>query len=291
MRNLTKMIAATILAWCLPLAALAAVPADWPKQLNFGVIPTESASNITERYGNLVAHLEKELGIPVKLQTATDYAGVIAAMQFKHIDLAYFGPKSYVEAAKRANAEAFVMEVLEDGSMGYHGVIITKSDSPIKTMADAKGKTWAFTDPNSTSGTLVPTVYFVKTMKIDPEKYFSKVIFSGSHEASILAVKSGKVDLASTNDLDLARGDGKQWNSKKDFRILWTSKLIPGSPMAYRKDLPASLKKALQKAFVDYKDPAGLQQLTLKGYAVTDDAAYNPVRELIEVKKAMEGKK
>lgn len=291
MRNLTKMIAATVLAWCLPLAALAAVPADWPKQLNFGVIPTESASNITERYGNLVAHLEKELGIPVKLQTATDYAGVIAAMQFKHIDLAYFGPKSYVEASKRANADAFVMEVLEDGSMGYHGVIITKSDSPIKDMADAKGKIWAFTDPNSTSGTLVPTVYFVKTMKIDPEKYFSKVIFSGSHEASILAVKSGKVDLASTNDLDMARGDGKQWNSKKDFHILWISKLIPGSPMAYRKDLPDSLKKALQKAFVDYKDPAGLKQLKIKGYAVTTDATYDPVREQIEVKKEMEGKK
>ena len=280
-------LAALALAIGIPAIAAAAPPADWPKELNFGLIPTESSSGITERYDNLAKHVEKQLGIPVKLQVATDYAGVITAMQFKHIDLAYFGPKSYVEAAQRANADAFVMEIAEDGSKGYHGIIITKSDSAIKNMDEAKGKTWAFTDPNSTSGTLVPTVHFVKTMKIDPEKYFSKVIYSGSHEASILAVKGGKIDLASTNDLDLERGNGKQWEAKKDFRVLWTSELIPGSPMAYRKDLPDSLKKALTKAFVDYKDADGLKALKLQGYEATTDAAYNPIRDQIEVKKQL----
>lgn len=280
-------LAALALALGIPAIAAAAPPADWPKELNFGLIPTESSSGITERYDNLAKHVEKQLGIPVKLQVATDYAGVITAMQFKHIDLAYFGPKSYVEASQRANADAFVMEIAEDGSKGYHGIIITKSDSAIKNMDEAKGKTWAFTDPNSTSGTLVPTVHFVKTMKIDPEKYFSKVIYSGSHEASILAVKGGKIDIASTNDLDLERGNGKQWEAKKDFRVLWTSELIPGSPMAYRKDLPDSLKKALTKAFVDYKDADGLKALKLQGYEATTDAAYNPIRDQIEVKKQL----
>jgi phosphonate transport system substrate-binding protein len=268
----------------MPLAALAA-PADWPKELNFGLIPTESSSNITERFSNLAEHIEKKLGIPVKMQVSTDYAGVITAMQFKHIDLAYFGPKSYVEAADRAGAEAFVMEVAEDGSKGYHGVIITKAGSPIKSIEDAKGKTWAFTDPNSTSGTLVPTVYFVKTLKIDPEKHFNKVIYSGSHEASILAVKSGKVDIASTNDLDLKRGHGKNWDEQKDFNYVWKSDLIPGSPMAYRKDLPDSLKKAIKDAFIGYSNAEGLKQLKLKGYEATDDLVYNPIRDQIEVKK------
>ncbi len=206
------------------------------------------------------------------MQTATDYAGVITAMQFKHVDVAYFGPKSYVEAADRAGAEALVMEVAEDGTKGYKGVIITKKGSPITTMEQAKGKVWAFTDPNSTSGTLVPTVYFVKTMKIDPEKYFSKVIYSGSHESSILAVKGGKIDIASTNDLDLARGNGKQWETDKDFQIFWTSELIPGSPMACRKDLPDSLKKALKEAFLSYNDKEGLKKLKLQGYAAADDS-------------------
>jgi phosphonate transport system substrate-binding protein len=80
-------------------------------------------------------------------------------------------------------------------------------------------------------------------LNLDPEKHFSRVIYSGSHEASILSVKGGKVDIASTNDLDMDRGNGKFWDKEKDFNIIWTSKLIPGSNMAYRKDLPDSLKR------------------------------------------------
>lgn len=267
------------------------VPKDWPKKLVFGVIPTDSADNVMERNENLVQYLEKRLGVPIEVKTASDYAGVITGMQFKHIDFAYFGPKSYVEAAKRANAEAFVVEVNRDGTAGYYGVIITKKGSGLKTMADIKGKTWAFTDPNSTSGTLVPTVYFYKELKIDPEKYFSKVIYSGSHEASMLSVKNGKVDAASTNDIDMARGDGKRWKANEDFEIIWKSKLIPASPMAYRKDIPASLKKALKEAFVAYKDPVGLDKLKLKGYTEGSDELFDPIRDQIEVKAALAKKK
>ena len=264
---------------------------DWPTQINFGLIPTESSAGITDRYDSLARHIAKKLGIPVKMQVATDYAGVITAMQFKHIDLAYFGPKSYVEASQRAGAEAIAMKVMEDGSKGYHGIIITRKDSGIQSVEGAKGKIWAFTDPNSTSGTLVPTVHFVKTLKLDPEKHFSRVIFSGSHESSILAVKSGKVDIVSTNDLDLERGNGKQWNSDKDFRVLWTSPLIPGSPMACRKDLPESLKKALKDAYLSYSDAEGLKKLKLKGFAPASDKDYDPIRDQIEVKKQLERNK
>jgi len=286
-RLLTRLTALLTLTLLLPCVALAAKPADWPEKLTLGMIPTESSSHITDRFGNLAAYLEKRLGLPVEMKTSTDYSGVITALQFKHVDVAYLGPKSYVEAAARAGAEAFALEVLEDGTQGYHGVIIARKDSGIKSMTNLKGKTWAFTDPNSTSGTLVPTVYFVKELKIDPEKYFSKTSFSGSHEASILAVKAGRVDAASTNDLDIDRGNGKLWNKDADFTVLWTSPLIPGSPMAYRKDLPDSLKKAIREAFLAYNDPQGLKQLKLKGYAAADDHTYDPIREQIEVKKQL----
>jgi phosphonate transport system substrate-binding protein len=268
-------------------SALAAPPADWPKKLVFGIIPTDSSANITERFDSLVKYLEKRLEVPVEVKVATDYAGVITGMQFKHVDFAYFGPKSYVEAAKRANAEAFVIEVSMDGSKGYYGLIIAKKGSGIKTMTDLKGKVWAFVDPNSTSGTLVPMVYFLNDLKIDPSTYFSKVIYSGSHEASMISIKTGKIDAASTNDLDMARGNGKQWNSEKDFEIIWTSQLIPGSPMAYRKDLPASLKKALTDAFLAYNDKAGLEMLKIKGYAPVTDKTYDPIRALIDVQKQL----
>ncbi len=289
MKKLLKAVITLALTLCIPMAALAA-PAEWPKELNFGLIPNESATGMTDRFESLGKHIENKLGIPVKLHVATDYSGVITAMQFKYVDLAYFGPQSYVEAAQRANAEAAVMVILEDGTMGYHGVIISKKGSGIKRLEDAKGKVWAFTDPNSTSGTLVPTVYFVKNMKIDPEKYFSKVIYSGSHQSSTLAIKSGKVDIAATSDLDLERGNGKQWNTDEDFQVLWTSELIPGSPVAYRKDLPESLKKAIKDALLSYDDEEGLKKLKLKGFAATNDEAYNPIRDQIEVKKQMGNK-
>lgn len=286
MKNLLKAVVTLALAISLPAAALSA-PAEWPKKLTVGLIPTESSSHITDRFDNLAKYLEKKIGLPVELKTSTDYAGVIAAMQFKHVDVAYYGPKSYVEASLRANAECFAMEVLEDGTRGYHGVIITKKGSGINSINDAKGKVWAFTDPNSTSGTLVPTVYFVKELNLDPEKHFSRVIYSGSHEASILSVKGGKVDIASTNDLDMDRGNGKFWDKEKDFNIIWTSKLIPGSNMAYRKDLPDSLKKALKEAFLAYDDKAGLSKLKLKGYVSVTDDVYDPIRDQIEVKKRL----
>ncbi|HOI74930.1 MAG TPA: phosphonate ABC transporter substrate-binding protein [Syntrophales bacterium] len=287
MKRLIPFLTAVILTVCLFSAPAFAAPADWPKKLVFGIIPTDSTANITERFDSLVKHLERKLGLPIEVKVATDYAGVITGMQFKHVDFAYFGPKSYVEASRRAGAEAFVIEVSKDGAKGYHGLIITKKGSGLKTMADLKGKVWAFVDPNSTSGTLVPMVHFVNDLKIDPAAYFSKVIYSGSHEASMISVKAGKIDAASTNDLDMARGNGKQWNAEKDFEIIWKSPLIPGSPMAYRKDLPESLKKALAKAFLGYSDKAGLEMLKVKGYAPVTDRTYDPIRALMDVQKRM----
>ncbi len=265
--------------------ASAAVKEGWPETLTYGVIPVASSRNMSDSFGGLVQHLEKELGIKVKLQVAGDYAGVITGMQHGHIDLAYLGPKSYCEAATRAGAEALVVEVGQSGVAGYHGYIITKAGSGLNSLDDLKGKKWAFTDPHSTSGTLVPTVYFNK-INIEPEKYFGKVIYSGSHEASILSVKAGKVDGASTNDLDFDRGLGSHWN-KEDFNIIWTSDLIAGSPMAARADLPASLKQAIQEAFLSYQDKDGLEKLKISGYQKADDKLYDGIRELIAMKKAL----
>lgn len=256
-----------------------------PEEITFGVIPVASSRNMSDSFGKLSEHLEKEIGIKVKLQVAGDYAGVITGMQHGHIDLAYFGPKSYCEASTRAKAEALVVEVGQNGVAGYHGYIISKKGSGLKTLEDLKGKKWAFTDPHSTSGTLVPTVYF-NDINIKPESYFSKVIYSGSHEASILSVKAGKVDAASTNDLDFQRGLGKQWK-EDDFNIIWKSDLIAGSPMAVRSDMDASLKEKITKAFLSFKDKEGLSKLKISGYKPADDSLYDGIRKLIALKKAM----
>lgn len=285
MKRILMAVTMMLMLTSLSITSALAKEANWPSEITYGVIPVASSRNMSDSFGGLVSHLEKELGVKVKLQVAGDYAGVITGMQHGHIDLAYLGPKSYVEAAKRANAEAVVVEVGQSGVAGYHGYIITKAGSGLKSLGDLKGKTWAFTDPHSTSGTLVPTVYF-NDIGIDPQTYFGKVVYSGSHEASILSVKAGRIAGASTNDLDFDRGLGTHWK-KGDFNIVWTSDLIPGSPMAVRKDLPASLKKAIQKAFISYQDKDGLEKLKIAGYQKADDHLYDGIRQLIILKKAL----
>ena len=285
--KLVKKLTLTTLALGLTTSLMA--QEKWPEKITFGVIPVAGSTSMKENFGALTNYLSKQLGIKVELQLAGDYTGVITGMQHKHIDVAYLGPKSYVEAHRRANAEALVVEVDgESGLPGYNGTIITKKGSGLKTIADLKGKTWAFTSSQSTSGTLVPTVMFSKA-GINPKEYFSRVVYSGGHEASILTVKAGKVDAASTNNLDFNRGLGKHWN-KDDFNIIWKSDLIPGAPMAARADLPTSLKMALKGAFLSYNDPEGLAKLKNKGFIKVDDSNYDSVRELIELKKQLKNK-
>ena len=281
-------IATATLALTLSTSAFAAD--KWPEKLTFGVIPVAGSTSMKENFGPLTKYLEDQLGIKVEMKLAGDYTGIITGMQHKHIDVAYLGPKSYVEAAKRANAEAIAVEVDgESGLPGYRGTIITKKGSGLKSLEDIKGKKWAFTSSQSTSGTLVPTVMFSKK-GINPKKYFSKVLYSGGHEASILSVKAGKVDAASTNNLDFNRGLGKHWK-RDDFNIIWTSDLIPGAPIAVVKNLPSSLKMALKGAFLSYKDKEGLKRLKNKGFIAGDDSVYDSVRELIKLKKQLKNKK
>src|SRR5581483_3790347 len=126
--------------------------------------------------------MEKDLGIKVKSVTATDYRGTIEALKFKKAELSHLGPKSYVEASTNnyANVERIPQLQLANGSLGYRSCLVVHNDSDMFSPGDMGGKTFAFNDPNSTSGYLVPSAFFMTEMNVDPKKYFSKVTFSGS---------------------------------------------------------------------------------------------------------------
>lgn len=267
---------------------------NWPSKIKVGLIPTEGGADIIKRFQPLIDHLEKTLEIKVEPFSASDYAGIITAMAHKHIDFAYFGPKSYVEASARANAQALALELDKTGAHGYYGVIITKKGSGIKTLDQAlnSGKTFAFTDPNSTSGCLVPSVLFYRDLKTPPEKLFKEVSFSGSHGASILAIKNGKIDVASTNNIDMDRMIEKGAASMDDFNFIWRSELIPGAPMCGRKDLPESLKAAFTGALMSFNfDKLGIDKIQNGGYAPVDDSTYDVVRYMMRLKADLQKKK
>jgi phosphonate transport system substrate-binding protein len=261
---------------------------NWPKEVVYATIPTDASKDATQRYAPLVAHLEKSLGLKIKFQNGADYAAVIVAQRAKQVDIADYGANSYLDAIEQgANVEAVAIPDNVKGGATYKSIIVVGKNSSVKTMADAKGKTFAFVDPESTSGYLIPLVYFLKDLKVKPEEYFSKVAFAGTHENSLLSVSRGTVEVGAANDQNLLLAIDKGVLKTDDIRIIWTSKPIPNGPTAIRKDLPESFRKAVKEAFLAFKDPKGLDGFNIKGFLPVDDKDFDPIRDAREVKKSL----
>jgi phosphonate transport system substrate-binding protein len=278
-------------------AATGANDQSWPKEITFALLSTENAAEITRRWGPILAQLEKDLGIKVKAATATDYRGTIEALKFKKAEIGHLGPKSYVEASNNnyANVEPVAQLQLANGSLGYRSCLIVHSDSDIFSPEDMAGKTFAFNDPNSTSGYLVPSAFFMMEMGVDPKKHFSKVTFSGSHEASILAVAAKKVEIASTNLPDLQQLTRENKVPRGALRVIWVSKIIPNDPIVVRKDLPPSFKSAVQESLTTMRarNTEAFKEIGawLGGFVPADDGKYQVIRDLNETAKRLAAQK
>lgn len=261
-------------------------------ELVMAVVPAENASGVTERYAPFIEYLSKQLGTKVTLRVANDYAAVIEGQRNGSIHLAGYGPASYARAIVTGVAvEPFVTTVNNDGTIGYYSVFYVKADSPYKTIDDLKGKNLGLVDPNSTSGNNVPR-FALNKMKINPESFFSKVTYTGSHENAVIALQQGTVDVAanwwnSDDDSNLTRMANKKLAKKEDIRIIYKSDLIPNSPYAFLASLPPDLKAAMIKAFMEAptKDKAAFDKLSDgkdKEFTKVDAKYYEPVVELIK---------
>ena len=266
---------------------------DWKAkypELVFASIPDENAAMVTERYGDFIAYLSREIGVPVKLRIAGDYAAVIEGQRAEQIHVAYFGPASYARARMiGVKTTPFAIEVNKGGVKGYHAVFYVKANSPYQKVEDLKGKSIALVDPNSTSGNNVPR-YAMDKMGIKPEDFFGKVVYSGSHVNAVMALNQGTVDMAANwwnneTDSELIRMAEKGMVKREDFRIIFKSDQIVNSPIAYLDSLPADLKKKIEQAFFDAptKDKAAFDKLSAgknEPFQPVKHEAYLPVVEL-----------
>ena len=276
--------------------ALAAAPAfaqDWKAkypELVFAIIPAENASGVTERYTPFVNYLSKELGTKVTLRIANDYAAIIEGQRTGNIHIASYGPSSFARARMTgAKVDAFAIETNLDGTKGYHSVFYVKKDSPYQKVEDLKGKNLGLVDPNSTSGNNVPR-FALNGMKIEPESFFSKVVYTGSHENAIIALQQGTVDVAANwwndeQESNLQRMARKNMAKADDFRIIYKSEQIVNSPMAYLTDMPEELKAKIRDAVLNLatKDKAAFDKIYegKQGPLVAvDNKAYDPIIEL-----------
>jgi phosphonate transport system substrate-binding protein len=276
---------------------------DWKAkypEITFAVVPAENASGVTERFTPFVNYLSKELGIKVNLRVANDYAAVIEGQRAGNIHIGYYGPASFSRARLTGvKTDAFLIDVNADGTKGYYSVFYVLAKSPYQKIEDLKGKNLGLVDPNSTSGNNMPR-FKMNQMGIDPDAFFSKVVFTGSHENAVLALAQGTVDVAANwwnadDDSNLTRmlaknmvksSDGTPMK-KEDFRIIVKSDLIINSPFAYLSDLPEDMKAAIKQAFLDapQKDSEAFKKLSdgkNRPWQPITNEDYNKTIELIK---------
>jgi phosphonate transport system substrate-binding protein len=231
---------------------------DWAKEIpvmRVGLLGGENDADRLARVDGYKKLMEATFEVPLKLMVAADYAGVIQAFAAKQLENAYMSPAAYASAWIESNGDVVPLVVTQeqDGSTSYVSVLYTRADSGITSLADMKGHSLAWADPNSASGYLIPRSEF-RAQGIDPEsgKYFSRTGFAGGHEQAVVAVLNHQYDAGVTWTSGLGdaaqgftRGNlrmmvDKKMLDMKDLRIIWKSRPILNGPLTVRKSTPAS---------------------------------------------------
>ncbi len=259
------------------------------QEINFGIIATDSASAQRDRWEPFFRDMEKKTGLKVTAFYAPDYAGVIEAMRFNKIQVAWYGNKSAMEAVDRSNGEVFAQVMYADGTFGYHGLLITHKDSPYKTVEDvlrqSKSINFGIGDPNSTSGFLVPSFYVFAQNNVDHRSAF-KTVRNASHGANIQAVLARQVDVATNNTEDMTKLESSRPDLFAQLRVIWTSPLIPSDPFVWRKDLDPAVKAKLKTFVLGYAKTDPQEKAILKniysygGFRDSNNDQLIPIRQL-----------
>ncbi|GHU10365.1 phosphonate ABC transporter substrate-binding protein [Betaproteobacteria bacterium] len=292
MRNFFKTMVCS-LALCAVFAGVAR--AEAPKEINFGLISTESSTKLRDAWDPLFADMSRAIGIPVKGFFVTDYAGVIQGMRFNKVDIGWFGNKSAIEAVDRAEGEVIAQAVNPDGKVGYYSVLIAHKDSPYNAVSDvlknAKDIVFGNGDPNSTSGYLVPGYYVFAKNGVDAKKIFKRTLNS-SAESNALAVVNKQLDIATCSNMALERLETTQPDKAAQLKVVWQSPLIPGDPIVWRKGLDANVKEKIRNFLLNYgkteEEKKILNNLTWGSFRASSNDQLLTIRQLELFKKQTE---
>jgi phosphonate transport system substrate-binding protein len=255
-----------------------------PATLRVALLPDENAATLIQNAQPLKTYLEQTLKKNIEIIVTTDYSSMIEAMRFGRIEVAYFGPFSYVLAKSRApEIQPFAVGV-ERGSPTYNSILIATAGGPVKTLADIRGKPFGFGDQASTSSHLAPRAHLLKKAGLDGEKDY-RPVHLGTHDAVARAVQAGQVpagalskaiydNLVSRNTIDPAK-----------LVQLDLSDPIPNYPIVMQGNLAPALKQAIRDAFINVKDKEVLKSFRVEGFAATNDKAYDVLRDTAKVLK------
>jgi phosphonate transport system substrate-binding protein len=251
------------------------------------VIPSQNQGDMQAAMTKLGDVLEEKLNREVAVNVYPDYNGVVEAMNFGQVDMAFFGPLTYVIAHEKSGAEAIITQLI-DGKPYYHSYIITHKDNPWETLEDllkdSKDVTFTYGDPNSTSGSLIPSIELKKRgVYTDPDNHdFKNVRFSGSHDVTALSVQNKQVEAGAIDsaiyDILVEEGtvDGDQ------FKIIWQSDKLFQYPWAVQKGTDQETIDKLREAFLEIEDPEILDAFGASAFIKAENKDYEAIRKAAE---------
>lgn len=272
MKKLLTFIAALAFA-----ASAHAAPDADPMTLKVALLPDENASTVIKNNQGLKDYLEAQLGKKVELIVTTDYSSMIEAMRHGRLDLAYFGPLSYVLARQKSEIEPFAALKVKGGTT-YQSVVIANISSGVKAIGDIKGKNMAYGDKVSTSSHLIPKSVLAE-QGLDAGRDYQEH-FVGSHDAVALAVQNGHAQAGGLSRPIFESLVERKMVSLDKVKVLAYSKPFPQYPWTLRSNLKPELKDKIRTAFLNLKDPAVLKAFKADGFDVITDRQYDVVRNL-----------
>lgn len=273
-----------------------------PSSITIGFIPSEDPATLRENGLEVAKRLQEKLGLEVNIYISKDYTGLIEAMKAKKVDFAFLTAMTFVFAEKSAGAKVLLKRVWKGPF--YYSVILADSSIKAKKVSDLKGRRFAFVDKKSTSGFLYPQVHF-KKLGIAPERYFSEILYSGNHEASVALLRKGKVDAIAvfSNTPDNTDSAWAQFSKRQKgsqakgddkpvvggVSTLWASEPIPNDPFCVRKDFYESHPKIahdLMFSLIELDDdpkngPRFRRLLGDSSLMLATSQQYEPVREMV----------
>jgi phosphonate transport system substrate-binding protein len=262
------------------------------KVLRVGFVPAEDAQQVMQNAQPIVDILQKQLGMEIQPFVAADYTGVVEALRVNKLDVAFLTPASYVLAKNEANVKV-ILKSERKGIASYYAAIITRAGSGIQRLEDLRGKTFAFGDALSTTGNIFPRKMF-KERGIDPVRDFKQILYSGGHDATVLAVLNGKVDAGATyaNSPD---GDDTAWmrylknpEDVNKIRAIAFSEPIPADNLVINGNLDEAVAKKVEEIFLQLSgDPKGKQMMRdlyqIDGFVPASDRDYDSVRQAFDI--------
>ncbi len=245
-------------AWSQPTTNLVAAPkvAKPLNKLVFGVIAPRGIETAVKNWQPFAAAMSAKLKIPVEIIAATDSKTVVEGFKRGEIDLAWLGNVIALEVVESGSGAVFAQMITKSGSTGYKSVLIVHKNSKIQTLSDVlkpNGKlVFGDGEIKSTSGHLAPLYYaFVKNKVNDPASLFQEIKHA-NHRTNIMRVVEKEVDVATSNNEELAFFAAEKADLHAQLRVIWTSPEIPQSPLVWRSGLPLTLKRQISKFATTY---------------------------------------